>query len=204
NPLIAVAMWSFAIKQLRTVHRSPRNRGPLLLCGILLAGSGVWTLNPPVVYVFIGRATGVANLAILLIFCSAIVAFGLEQVLFAFWVYPADESRARTVPRVIAPALALVVMPVAFFHAPLDAYGERPVNFEVLYAASGNAAVFSATYWAVLFVCYVDAGMLQWRYSTLIGGDRWLRRGLRLASGSAVFGLTCCTVKLCTVAGRWS
>jgi Family of unknown function (DUF6545) len=203
NPLVATAMWTFTAKQARVVRHSPRNRGAVLLCGVLVAGSGVWTLNPPFVYTFVDRVTGVANLAILLIYCCAIAAFGLEQVLFAFWVYPAEEARLRTLPRVVAPVLALVGMAAAFFHAPLEVYGERPVNFEGPYAVFGNAAVFSTIYWAVLLVCYVDAGRLQWRYSALVGGDPWLRRGLRFACGSAVFGVTCCTVKLSTVGGRW-
>lgn len=144
----------------------------------------------PSTYQWIGRISGIPNLATLIVYSAITTAVLTNIVWTSYLVVPDMPISATSVSnprRIMAVNLAVVTaMAILFFASPVHDQS-HPTDFDYYYATIGIADVFLAVY-----LCAYTFGLLRLivlcvHWIPRVHAQIWLRRGLiLLAVGSAV------------------
>ncbi|MDX3584200.1 MAB_1171c family putative transporter [Streptomyces europaeiscabiei] len=201
--------WAVAIYKARAWLRDRSNTNLALVSGMIAAVGLLMTLSSPRLYLAFDQAVGVANLAMAVIYSSA-VAFVLgARILLLSWMLSdgkADPVRDRQRTRwvIAATVAAWTVALVAFAtHRPYEV--EHPRDFTSVYADAPGVAIFLVIYLAIFGTCMASLGGLCRRYAAeLQAGRPWMARGLRLIAYGSLAILAYCAAKLVGMVCHWS
>ncbi|MBT2412745.1 hypothetical protein J7I94_19640 [Streptomyces sp. ISL-12] len=201
--------WAGATYKARAWLRDRANTNLALVSCMIAAVGLVMTLSSPRLYGAFDQAVGVANLAIAIIYSSA-VAFVLgARVLLLSWVLSdgkAGFARARQRTRwIIAVTLAAWTVALVAFatHRPYEV--EHPSDFTTVYADDPGVELFLVIYLAIFGTCMASLGALCRRCAAELQAERpWLARGLWLIAYGSLAILVYCAAKLGGMVGRWS
>ncbi|MFC4116603.1 MAB_1171c family putative transporter [Nonomuraea zeae] len=181
----AVIAWVLLAYRVRKGLRGPpdpaRDTVWLLLLGLSLS----LTLLTPAVYLFVGRVTGIPNLARLLGHGSMLVVAWSARTFLWHLSHPASAARPLTRLHLAALALTFVVMCTLF------AAADTPVD-DVRFAARYAAAPWVLEYWiiyiAYLIPAFTSMAVLGRQYARMSTAPL-LRVGLRLVTVGAYLAI---------------
>ncbi|GAA2718836.1 MULTISPECIES: MAB_1171c family putative transporter [Streptomyces] len=187
-----------------------RDRGNVDLGLTALMTSGVpvvFLFSAPTVYRAFDRLTGVANLAMVVLYSAVVLFASGATVLLLRWTSRSDAAaRARAATRsryaVAAVALAWTAAIVCFAVGRPDAV-EHPRDFSTAYADAPGVVAFLALYLAIFGTSLAGLGTLCPRYAAQLGRS-WLSKGLRTLSAGCWLGLAYCACKLAGFALTWA
>ncbi|QLE74886.1 hypothetical protein FGW37_27765 [Streptomyces rectiverticillatus] len=187
-----------------------RDRGNVDLGLTALMTSGVpvvFLFSAPSVYRAFDRLTGVANLAMVLLY-SAVVLFATgATVLLLRWTSRGDaRARARAAVRsriaVAVVAVAWATAIVCFAVGRPDSV-EHPRDFSTAYAHAPGVVAFLVLYLAIFGTSLAGLGALCPRYAAQLG-PCWLAKGLRTLAAGCWLGLLYCLCKLVGFVLTWA
>ncbi|OJF15375.1 MAB_1171c family putative transporter [Couchioplanes caeruleus] len=158
----------------------------------------VFTISTPVVWSAFDRALGVPNLAALVTQGLVIANTAALQAMMLFWLYPRTEAWRKIRFRATLLALVLLVMTALFLMTPTA--GERSRDFVATHARIPTYSVYLLVYMAAYTITRLDILRMTWRYAPVAGAP-WLRRGLRIFGGGAIFGLIYCAARITDIVG---
>jgi hypothetical protein len=195
----AVCLVAFGYKW-RDLRRDPKNLALCALCGTRLFSGLAYLFLAPGTYVWIGRLSGIPNLGTLLGHSSAVLAALSAHVMVTGWFRSPQEARRRLPKVALLYLLAIVVMSVFFFAAPLP--GAHPVDFEVHFATHPTAGAYVVVFHVTYGLNLANTARHTWPSSRAVDPP-WLSQSLRLAAVGSVFVLGFIVGKLIGVVGRW-
>lgn len=197
-PICAAVTWVCFAAKLRDLRVDPSSPLLRVVCAQFAFVALAFTAATPSVYVRVDRITGVANLAILIVYTSVLLCSGCFQSMLLLWTYPAGEALNRARHRFVAYAVVITVL-IGLFVVADVADGEHPIDFDVHFAVTPFATEFLILYYVAFAVVWVGAGRIGWRYAS-VAGRPWLVRGLRLMALGSVLALGYSAMKLAAVA----
>lgn len=187
------------IHRLRDVIRDPRNRVAWFVALQFLFVAMAFVFATPTVYQWLGRSTGIVNVATLLVYTSILACSAHFQAALLTLSRPPQIAVPQIRRRFVVYAVLIAVL-VGLFAAGDVEDTERPIDFDSAYAAEPFITQFLALYYAGFGAVMGSAGLLGWRYAK-VAGRAWLVRGLRLIAIGAGFALVYCAAKVIAVAG---
>ncbi|MDG4830867.1 hypothetical protein O7627_16340 [Solwaraspora sp. WMMD1047] len=197
----AAIAWGALGFKLGGLRRSPDHPIHRVICGTLfLVGASLFCAAPAVVTV-VNRATGVANLAALLVYCLVVCEGAAALILVVHWRGPADPARAAARRWTLGYAGIIATMITLFVLGETPV--ERPVDFDTYYARTPYIAGFIVLYLVAHAVAGIGVGLLCWRW-VRVAGRPWLRRGLWAILVGVGLGVGFDVCKLAAVAARWA
>lgn len=187
-----------------------RDRGNVDLGLTALMTSGVpvvFLFSAPSVYRAFDRLTGVANLAMVVLYSAVVLFASGATVLLLRWTSRGDEvAHARAAVRsryaVAAVAVAWTAAIVCFAVGRPDAV-EHPRDFSTAYADAPGVVAFLMLYLAIFGVSLAGLGFLCPQYAARLGRS-WLSKGLRTLAAGCWLGLLYCLCKLVGFALTWA
>ncbi|KNB54234.1 MAB_1171c family putative transporter [Streptomyces caatingaensis] len=187
-----------------------RDRGnvDLGLTALMTAGVPViFLFSAPRVYRAFDRLTGVANLAMVLLYSAVVLFAAGATVLLLRWTSRGDRAaHARAVARsrraVAVLAAAWTAAIVCFALGRPDSV-EHPRDFSTTYAHAPGVVAFLTLYLAIFGASLAGLGVLCPRYAATLGPS-WLSRGLRTLAAGCWLGLLYCACKLAGFLLTWS
>ncbi|GHG48301.1 MAB_1171c family putative transporter [Streptomyces griseocarneus] len=187
-----------------------RDRGnvDLGLTALMTAGVPVvFLFSAPSVYRAFDRLTGVANLAMVLLYSAVVLFASGATVLLLRWTSHGDETaRARAAARsryaMAAVAVAWAGAIVCFAVGRPDSV-EHPRDFSTAYAHAPGVVAFLVLYLAIFGTSLAGLGYLCPRYAAQLGRS-WLAKGLRTLAAGCWLGLLYCACKLTGFVLSWA
>ncbi|MER8073374.1 MAB_1171c family putative transporter [Streptomyces sp. NPDC094034] len=155
----------------------------------------------PLIQDHLARATDIPNIGTLITYPCIVLQSLASQLILRFWEedQPAAWRGARWL--VALYSLLLPGMIVLFLNAPVQV--NRPVDFDVYYATTPAIIVFQLVY-NLCFVAGLLANIRMMRkYSALVDGMPWTRRGLRITLYGSVLGLGLAVTKVPSMIAIW-
>lgn len=185
--VLSLITWSAFFFKLKDLARDWRNRELQLLCLAIAAFAAPFGFASPAVYVRVDALLGFPNLATLIIYISVAICTSSFLALLVRW--SSAESRIRLRHRLLVgyAVATIVAMAVLFFLGTVDD-AEHPIDFDVYFAETPYISQFLLVYQLLFTVSMIGLIRLCWQYSKIVGKP-WLRRGLRVVTVGAVFGL---------------
>lgn len=190
--------WALAGYKARAWFRDRRNTD-LGLTSVMTAGvATVFLFSAPSVYRAFDALTGVANLAMVLLYSSVMLFATGALVLLLRW------TEARTRPRTVVTAVSVLwaVAIAAFLMGRPDAV-EHPRDFSTAYADAPGVVLFLVLYLAVFGTSLTGLAVLCRRYAGRLHGS-WLARGLRVLAAGCWLGLGYCAAKVTGFVFSWA
>lgn len=190
--------WALAGYKARAWFRDRRNTD-LGLTSVMTAGvATVFLFSAPSVYRAFDALTGVANLAMVLLYSSVMLFATGALVLLLRW------TDARTRPRTVVTAVSVLwaVAIAAFLMGRPDAV-EHPRDFSTAYADAPGVVLFLVLYLAVFGTSLTGLAVLCRRYAGRLHGS-WLARGLRVLAAGCWLGLGYCAAKVTGFVFSWA
>ncbi|WP_035803447.1 MAB_1171c family putative transporter [Kitasatospora mediocidica] len=185
--ILAVITWSAFAYKVRDLFGDPRNRELQLLCLAIATFAMPFVLASPHVYTGIDHLLGRPNAATLLVYICVAVCLTSFVALLVSWSCAQDTVRPRHRLLVAYSVATLVVMTLSFLLGDVSG-PEHPIDFDVHFELAPYISVFLLSYQLLFSVSMGMLVVLCHRYAGVV--DRpWLRRGLRLVTAGAVFGL---------------
>ncbi|MEY9840572.1 MAB_1171c family putative transporter [Streptacidiphilus sp. EB103A] len=185
--ILSVITWSAFFYKVRDLFDNWKNTELQLLCLAIATFAAPFVLASPHVYILIDRILGVANIASLIIYICVAICLTSFVALLVSWATAADKVRLRHRLLVAYSVATLVVMTVFFFLGNVDG-PEHPLDFDVHFEAVAYISIFLLSYQLLFTLSMGMLVVLCRRYARAV--DRpWLRRGLRVVTAGAVFGL---------------
>jgi uncharacterized protein DUF6545 len=190
--------WALAGCKARAWFRDRRNTD-LGLTSLMTAGvATVFLFSAPSVYRAFDALTGVANLAMVLLYSSVMLFATGALVLLLRW------TEARTRPRTVVTAVSVLwaVAIAAFLMGRPDAV-EHPRDLSTAYADAPGVVLFLVLYMAVFGTSLTGLAVLCRRYAGRLHGS-WLARGLRVLAAGCWLGLGYCAAKVTGFVFSWA
>jgi len=198
-PACALAAWVAVGYRLRALRKHGHNPALRTLCTALVFLAATATFATPALARLLDGLICVANLTILSAHVCVVLFSATVLRMLLFWSYPPEEARRRARPLRPIAALIVVALVVLFLLAPLE---ETTPSLAGRYARYPWVAQYLAVYLGTLAVASAAVARLCWRFAK-IAQRPWLRRGLRVAVVSALFGMLFCVCKGAYVTGLW-
>ncbi|KUJ65959.1 hypothetical protein ACZ90_41650 [Streptomyces albus subsp. albus] len=192
------AAWAIVAYKARAWVRDRANADLGLACLMTGSVADVFLLSAPSVYRRIGQLTGVANLAMVLLYSSVVVFATGALVLLLRWT--GSTVRPRTV---VAAVAALWTVAVTGFAVGRPDAVEHPRDFSTAYAHAPGVVTFLVLYLAIFGAALAGLGALCPRYAARLDGT-WLARGLRVLAVGCWLGLAYCAAKLTGFIASWT
>ncbi|GHF29134.1 hypothetical protein GCM10010218_07860 [Streptomyces mashuensis] len=176
----------------------------LMACGVPV----VFLFSAPSVYRAFDRLTGVANLAMVVLYSAVVLFAAGATVLLLRWTHRGDDaaSDARAARRarlaIGAVALAWTTAVVCFAVGRPDEV-EHPRDFSTAYADAPGVVAFLVLYLAIFGSSLAGLGVLCPRYARQLGRT-WLATGLRTLAAGCWLGLLYCACKLAGFVLTWA
>ena len=187
--ILSVITWSAFVYKVRDLFADWRDREVQLLCLAISTFAMPFVLASPHVYILIDRLLGVPNIASLIIYMCVAICLTSFVSLLVSWATAEDKVRIKHLLLVAYSVITLVVMVVFFFLGNVDG-SEHPIDFDVHFEAVAYISVFLLSYQLLFTLSMGMLVVLCRRYARIVGEDKpWLRRGLRVVTAGAVFGL---------------
>ncbi|VBA62301.1 MAB_1171c family putative transporter [Mycobacterium attenuatum] len=185
----ALAITAFTWR-LNLAIRNPHS-SPLWAVAVAIACAAIgFEAAVPSIYQWIGRISGIPNLATLIVY-SAVTTAVLANIVWTSYLVtpgpPISTSLVSNPRRIILVNLAVVsAMAILFFASPVHSQS-HPTDFDYYYATIGIVDVFLAVYLCAYTFGLLRLIMLCVHWIPRVHRQIWLRRGLTLlAVGSAI------------------
>lgn len=198
---IAMSAWFFyKVLQLRERWESPRL---LALCLAIFSTAAVLWLAAPSNVVLAAEATGVPNIATLLVGAFQIVSAALYLALALFWRFPARKAWLSV--RWIFLGCALCVVTLVLLFAAATVPEERTEDFTLFYAGQPVVAAFSFVWflWVIAGHSILAVWCFRWARHPEYAHLPWLRRGLLLYAAYGVDVAAFPVVGIVAIVCRW-
>lgn len=198
--IMTVITWSAFLYKAKDLAKGWRNPELRLLCLAIATFATPFALAAPWLYVRLDTLFGYPNLTTLPVYLSVATCLSSFLALLVSW--SSAQSKVRLWHRLIVgyAVLSVIAMIVLFLLGDVSD-GEHPVDFDAYYAHTPYISEFLLVY-ALLFAASMSGLMvLCWRYSKAVDKP-WLRRGLRVVTVGAGFGLGYALPKLISL--RWN
>ncbi|MGP4002777.1 MAB_1171c family putative transporter [Streptomyces sp. 8N706] len=192
--VLAVITWSAFLYKSRDLLRDWHNRELRLLCLAISTFATPFVFAAPAVYVRVDRLLGTPNIATLITYSSVAVCITSFLALLVSWSSAQHRIRLRH-RMLMAYAVATIATLITFFCLGDVSDAEHPVDFDVHYAETPFITPFLLAHQLLFTVGMVGLIRMCWRYSRAVHRP-WLRRGLRVVTVGAVFGLGYCLPKV--------
>ncbi|GAB1644377.1 MAB_1171c family putative transporter [Krasilnikovia sp. MM14-A1259] len=201
----AIAAWTAAGYKVFALFREPSNAALWVLAvSIVLPATG-FTVAAPVIYPHIGRASGIPDLATLVVY-GCIAGYGIVvSIMLLLWHKPPREARRAGTALLAWYGTALGAMIVLFFH--IDTATEHPLNFDETFGPTAAGGAFLLVYVSMYttgLVATAVRGHQFARHVATTGSHPWLRRGLRIVSVGSCVALGYALCKSVFVVLAWS
>ena len=185
--ILSVITWSAFAYKVKDLIGDWHNRELRLLCLAISTFATPFVLASPPIYVAIDHALGIANIATLLVYTSVAICLTSFVSLLVSWSSAQDTVRLRHRLLVGYSVSTIVLMAVCFFLGNVSGE-EHPTDFDVHFERARYISVFLLSYQLLFTVSMGMLVLLCRRYARAVDKP-WLRRGLRLVTVGAVFGL---------------
>ncbi|MER8062707.1 MULTISPECIES: MAB_1171c family putative transporter [unclassified Streptomyces] len=203
---IAASAWTAAAYKARAWLRDRENTSLALISGMIAAIGLLLAFSSPRLYIAFDDVVGVANLAMAIIYSSAVLFVIGARTLMLDWMKntrQADPAQGRR-RTLLTIAAAWTGALVAFSLGRPDSV-EHPEDFATVYADAPGVVTFLAIYLILFGTCMASLGSLCRRYAAeLRTGRPWMARGLCLIAYGSWAILVYCAAKLVGVLGHWS
>ncbi|MFE9773534.1 MAB_1171c family putative transporter [Streptomyces sp. NPDC005931] len=197
--VLALITWSAFFYKAKDLARNWRNPEVRLLCLAIATFALPFVLAAPWVYVRLDALFGYPNLMTLPVYLSVATCLTSFLALLVNWSSAQSQVRPRHRLIVGYAVLSVIAMIVLFLLGDVSD-GEHPVDFDAHYAHTPYISEFLLVY-ALLFAVSMSALMLLCRRYAKAVDKPWLRRGLRVVTLGAGFGLGYAVPKLISL--RW-
>lgn len=185
NAVAMIVVILFAAHRVRVLIRNPRDPSTQVFTLVLASLAVVLGVGNVEVYRAIDRLTGIPHVAQLVMQGMGLVAAWSIQVWVLHWTYPADEARRKSGLRAGVLLLAIALLALFFFLAPIDREVPR---FLSVYATAPWMGPYYLVFLGYFGFSQADLCRMSLRYSFLVD-NRILRFGLRTVALGAVFGV---------------
>ncbi|WP_327064491.1 MAB_1171c family putative transporter [Kitasatospora sp. NBC_01302] len=192
--VLSVITWAAFVYKVRDLIGNWRNRELQLLCLAIATFAAPFVLASPHVYILIDRVIGTPNIASLIIYICVAICLTSFVALLVSWSSAQARLRARHWVGLGYALATLAVMTIFFFLGDTGSV-EHPIDFDVTFEAVRYVDVFLLSYQLLFTLAMGMLVVLCRRYAAMV--DRpWTRRGLRIVTAGAWFGLGYCVPKV--------
>lgn len=180
-----VALLAWVVAACRLPARDQRTPAAWSLLATLVALAAGLTVKVPLVHDALGQATGVPDLAQLLMDACVVASGCGAQLVLLYLLHAPAAARAPAARRVLLNGTAVTAMTLIFLTADRPAGGVEAV---ATHLADPGLLEFRLTYLAFLGWALADIARLCWRFAAL-ADDRLLAVGLRTIAAGCLSAL---------------
>ncbi|MGW6459708.1 MAB_1171c family putative transporter [Streptomyces sp. NPDC055078] len=197
----AVPLWVVFAAKLSGLRHSGRDPMRRAVCATVFSCAAILTLCAPESIRAVNQLSGVPNLAFLINFSLVVDLSAAVRVLIVYWQEPREAARVIVIRWTVAYGLVVVAMTALFWLG--DAPVARYIDFETYYATEPAIAAFTLLCLAAQAIAMAGVVRACLRWARL-AEDPWLRRGLRLITTGAAFGIGVSALRATAMAARWA
>ncbi|MFE1444418.1 MAB_1171c family putative transporter [Streptomyces sp. NPDC058739] len=195
--VLSLINWSAFAFKARDLARDKSNRELQLLCLAIASFAAPFGFAAPAVYVRVDDLLGIPNISSLIIYTTVEVCLTSFLALLVRWSSAQSKTRLRH-RLILGYAIATVATNWTLFFLADVGDASHPLDFDVYYAQTPHISEFLLVHQILFTASMVGLIRLCWRYAKIVE-KLWLRRGLRVVTAGAVFGLGYCLPKGATL-----